>query len=393
MKSLADRSIAIIGYAEARNVRGSGRSALDLAAEVLAGALAATGLERTAIDGLACTQAMSEAGNPFWSTLMAETLGLSPTWCQTTDLGGSSNIGNIARAAAAIQAGQCEIAVCIGADAVSTQDLSHQVGHRTEFCDPLGYAGPLVAFGLLSSAYADRYGMPDAALAKLAVAQRRGALDNPNASAVLRKPLTEEEYLASRMVCDPLRLLDCVMRCDGASAFVVTSTATARRLGAARLVHPIAYRERVNFDPRDTISDITISGFSEVGPRVLADAGLKPSDIHMLQPYDDFLIAVLLQLEQIGFCGPGGSQAFLAERSLGYDGDLPINTGGGQVSAGQPGLAGGGVNLSEAVRQLFGEAGPRQVGRHGNALVTGIGVLPYARNWTSSNALVLERGA
>ncbi|MEP9377531.1 thiolase family protein [Aquabacter sp. CN5-332] len=393
MRFLQDRSIAIIGYAEAANVRGSGRSALDLAGEVLAGALKATGLARGDIDGLACTQAMSEAGNPFWSNLLAETLGLSPTWCQTTDLGGSSNVGNIARAAAAIHSGMCEIAVCIGADAVSTQDLSRQVGHRTEFCDPFGYAGPLVAFGLLSSVYRSQYGMPDAALAKLAVAQRRGALENPNASAVLRKPLTEADYLNSRVVCDPLRLLDCVMRCDGASAFIVTSTETARRLGVTKMVHPIAYRERVNFDPQETIPDITISGFSDVGPKALSDAGLSPSDIHMLHLYDDFLIAVLLQLEQIGFCGAGQAEAFVKERSLAYDGDLPINTGGGQVSAGQPGLAGGGVNMSEAMRQLFGEAGSRQVKRHGNALVTGIGVLPYGRNWSSSNAMVLERGA
>src|ERR1700755_2544425 len=107
MKFLLDRGIAIIGYAEAKNVRRSGRTALDLAAEVFAKALSGTGLERGDVDGLACTLAMSEAGNPFWSNLVAETLGLSPTWCQATDLGGSSNVGNIARAAAAIHAGMC----------------------------------------------------------------------------------------------------------------------------------------------------------------------------------------------------------------------------------------------------------------------------------------------
>jgi acetyl-CoA acetyltransferase len=392
MTALKDRTIAVIGYAEARNQRGSGRTALDLAGEVLAGALAKAGVVRAQVDGLACTQAMSEAGNPFWSNLVAETLGLSTSWCQVTDLGGASNLGNLARAAAAIHAGLCEVAVCIGADAVSTQDLTRQVGHRTEFCDPFGYAGPLVAFGLLSSAYRARYGLPDAALAQLAVAQRRGALENPNASEILRRPLTEEDYLSSRIVCDPLRLLDCVMRCDGATALVVTSTAMARRLGARVLAHPIAYRERVNFDPTDSIPDITISGFSEAGPKALADAGLRPDQIDMLQLYDDFLIAVLLQLEQIGFCRTGQVASFLQGRNLAFDGDLPINTGGGQVSAGQPGLAGGGVNLIEAIRQLSGEAGSRQLRRAGNALVTGIGTLPYARNWCSSNVMVLERG-
>ena len=195
------------------------------------------------------------------------------------------------------------------------------------------------------------------------------------------------------MIADPLRLLDCVMRCDGANAFLLMSTAKARALGFQRLVHPVAYRERVNFDPRGEIEDITVSGFSEVGPAALAGAGLKPADIQSFHPYDDFFIAVVLQLEQIGFCAPGQAERFLLETDIGLQGRLPINTSGGQISAGQPGLAGGGVNLIEAVDQLMGRAGPRQLARADNALVTGIGVLQYARNWGCSSALVLEAGS
>ncbi|NNM74113.1 thiolase family protein [Enterovirga aerilata] len=391
MRFLRNRPVAIVGYADTKLVRNSGRTAAGIAGEVVASLLDTAGIERDEIDGFATTLAMSEAGNPFWSNLLAEHLGLCPRWCQSTDIGGSSNLGNIARAAMAIEAGLCTTVLCLGADAVSSHDATDQTGHRTEFCQPVGYIGPLVAFGLLSSAYAARYGMPDEALAKLAVAQREGALLNEVACDILRKPLTEADYLSSRMVSHPLRLLDCVMRCDGGYAVLVTTTARARALGFDRVVHPISYREIVNFDPKDAVDDITVSGFSVVGPEALRDAELRPDDIDVLQPYDDFLIAVLLQLEQCGFCGPGQAQSFVKERDLRFSGDLPINTGGGQVSAGQPGLAGGGVNLVEALKQLFGDARARQVRDPRRALVTGIGVLPYGRNWGSSNAMVLER--
>jgi len=393
MGLLDSRGLAIVGYAETKLVRRSGRSALSLAGEAVSQLLARTGVERRRIDGFATTLAMSEGGNPFYSNLMCEGLGLSVSWCQATDIGGASSGGNIVRAGMAIDAGMCEIALCVAADAVTTQDRSVQSGHRTEYCDPAGYAGPLSAFALLSSVYDHRYGLPHDALAKLAVTQRNGALLNDNACEVLRKPLTEQDYLDSRIVSDPLRILDCVMRCDGASAVLVMSTRLAKEMGFEKMVHPISYAERINFDPREEEStDILQSGFTDVGPRAFEAAGMKPSEVQMLHWYDDFLIALILQLEQTGFCGPGEGGAFVKAHDMGFAGELPINTGGGQISAGQPGLAGGGVNLIECIRQMFGEAGPRQVRRHANAMLSGIGVLPYARNWGTSSVMLLERG-
>jgi acetyl-CoA acetyltransferase len=225
------------------------------------------------------------------------------------------------------------------------------------------------------------------------VTQRNGALLNDNACEVLRRPLTEQEYLDSRVVSEPLRILDCVMRCDGASAVLVMSTKLAKEMGFEKMVHPIAYAERINFDPREEQSpNILQSGFSDVGPRALKAAGMTTDDVQMLHWYDDFLIALILQFEQIGFCGPGEGGAFVLAHDLGHAGDLPLNTGGGQISAGQPGLAGGGVNLVECLRQMFGEAGARQVRRHDNAMLSGIGVLNYARNWGTSTVMLLERG-
>jgi len=388
---LQRRGAAIVGYAETALVRRSGRTALSLAGEAVDALLQRTGVERSRIDGFATTLAMSEGGNPFWSNLLAEGLGLSVSWCQSTDIGGASSGGNIIRAAMAIEAGLCEMVLCLAADAVSTQDRSVQSGHRTEYGDPAGYAGPLSAFALLSSVYDQRHGLPHDALAKLAVTQRNGALLNDNACAELRRPLTVQDYLDSRVISDPLRLLDCVMRCDGASAVLVTSTRLAREMGFEKLVHPVSYAERVNFDPREDCADLLQSGFSEVGPRAFQAAGMRPADVQMLHWYDDFLIALILQLEQTGFCAPGEGGAFVMAHDMGIHGELPLNTGGGQISAGQPGLAGGGVNLVECIRQMFGEAGPRQVRRHANAMLSGIGVIQYARNWGTSSVMLLER--
>jgi acetyl-CoA acetyltransferase len=391
MKTLSDRGIAIVGFAETKLVRRSGRTALSLAGEAVDKLLAQTGIARSQVDGFATTLAMSEGGNPFYSNLLAEGLGLSVTWCQATEIGGASSPGNIARAAAAIQAGMCEVVLCLASDAVSTVDRSVQSGHRTEYADPAGYAGPLTSFALLSNLYDQRHGLPHDALARLAVTQRKGALLNENACEVLRKPITERDYLESKVISDPLRILDCVMRCDGASAVLVMSTKKAREMGFKKLVHPIAYAERINFDPPEASGDMLKTGFTDVGPRAFANAGWKPSDVKMLHWYDDFLIALILQLEQTGFCGPGEGGAFVMAHDMTHTGDLPLNTGGGQISAGQPGLAGGGVNVVECLRQMFGEAGARQVRDAGNAMLTGIGVIQYARTWGTSSVMLLER--
>ena len=139
------------------------------------------------------------------------------------------------------------------------------------------------------------------------------------------------------------------------------------------------------------MTEITDSGFLDVGRRALRQTGLKASDIQSFHPYDDFVIAIMLQLEHIGFCEQGSGADFILSRDMTFKGDLPLNTGGGQISAGQPGLAGGGLNLVEAVRQMFGEGGARQIKRTQNAMVTGIGGIPYARNWCTSGVMILEQ--
>jgi acetyl-CoA acetyltransferase len=191
------------------------------------------------------------------------------------------------------------------------------------------------------------------------------------------------------MIADPLRVLDCVMFCDGANAFLIMSEEEARARGLTNVARIAAYAEVTNHRGTEAEPDVTESGFTRIAPVVYAKAGLSPADIGMFQPYDDFTIAVLMQLEAFGFCARGSGSEFVLKTDLSPRGSLPLNTGGGQISMGQPGLAGGGLNLAEAVRQLFGEAGARQVDQPSNALITGIGVIPYGRNWSSSAAMIL----
>jgi acetyl-CoA acetyltransferase len=181
---------------------------------------------------------------------------------------------------------------------------------------PVGLRGPVGAFGLLSQRYRHQYGLNERALARLAVTQRRHALMNPNACDKLRVPLTEEDYLSSKFVSEPLRILDSVMVCDGANAVLVTSTEKAKRLGARKMIHPVGYGEITNFKGADMLADITVSGFSVAGPKALKQAGMTTGDVRMIHPYDDFLIALMITFEDIGFCAKGKA-AHRVARGLG----------------------------------------------------------------------------
>lgn len=387
---MAKPEIVIAGYAETPVQYKSGRSAYDFAGQALAQLLERTGVEKSGIDGMSVTVPLSECANPFFAVYMAEALGMSPTWLNYGGTGGCSATGGVARAMSAIRDGHCEIAVVMSADAPSTRWNANYAAYRPEFQDPVGVQGPPAIFGLLMSRYAHQYNLKPEALAKIAVTQRKHALLNENALEKFRKPLTEEDYFDSRVVADPLRVLDSVMFCDGANALLVMTRQKADALGIKKYVYPTAYAELTNVNGGDPLADITETGFSKIGPKVLSQAGLKPTDISMFQPYDDFTIAILMKLEEFGFCGKGEGSDFILDTDLSFEGTLPLNTGGGQISAGQPGLASGGLNLTEAVRQLFGEGGARQVAKPKNALVTGIGVIPFARNWGTSAAMILE---
>lgn len=384
---------AIVGYAETKIVERSDRDIWELGAEILENLIQSTGFEKDEIDGLLVNTSTTGCATGFWVQITADYLGLELDFCQSVDIGGCSAAGAVARAALAIEGGACKTVLLLNMDTSITDSNLNMRSFHNEWTHPVGIIGPPGDFGLLTNRYRHQFGLDDRALAKLAVTQREHALLNPLGCEKLRKPITEEDYLNSRTIADPIRLLDCVMPCEGANGLLITSRAEARRRGVQKFVVPIGYGERTNFRGGESVVDITESGHSVAGQRAFADAGLTPRDVGSIHPYDDFLIAIGLQLEMLGFCERGQFSSYVMNTDLSHSGDLPLNTSGGQISAGQAGLAGGGTNLVEAVRQLFGEAGQRQVKNTANALVTGIGHIPYGRNWGTSVVLLLAQGA
>lgn len=386
---MALHDIAIIGHAEVQTVEKSERDIWEIGAELIESLIDRTGFEKPEIDGLILSPTSTGAGDIFWSQHTCEQLGLEVSFAQTMDIGGSSPVGSVARAAAAIDAGLCNTVLCLFIDTPAAENNQKPRSFAREWMLPTGYIGPAAAFGLISKRYEHLFGLDYSQLAKLAVAQRSHAVMNPLALAKFRRPITVQDYLSSRMVADPVRLLDCVMRCDGGTALLVTSRRRAETKGCTKAVVPIGYGEHTEYRASQSLVDTTETGHKLAGARAFRQAGIGPSDVASLHAYDDFIIAILMQMEMLGFCGHGEGCSFVREHDFSFQGDLPLNTGGGQISSGQCGLAGGGTNLIEAVRQLFGEGGERQVRNTRNALVTGIGGIPYGRNWSTSAALVL----
>ncbi len=386
---MAMRDTAIVAYAETKIVTKSDKDIWELGAQVLEELLEKTGMEKGEIDGLVLSSSQTGAGNPFWSQATSDQLALEVDFCQTVDIGGCSPTGALARAAVAIDAGLCETAFCLFADTQGRENNSRPRHYQTEWTAPLGLLGPPTSFGFITNRYEHQFGLDYRMLGKLAVAQRNSAVLNDLACEKLRVPITIDDYINSRMIADPIRLLDSVMVCDGASGLIITSKKNAEKKGFKKAVFPIGYGEKTSYQFSENIVDVTNTGHMPAGLKAFKQAGMTAKDIKSFHPYDDFIIAMMLQLEMLGFCKKGQGCDFIRETDFNFNGDLPLNTGGGQISAGQVGLAGGGTNLVEAVRQLFGEGDKRQVKNTQNAMVTGIGGIPYGRNWNTSVVMIL----
>ncbi|OGA02699.1 MAG: acetyl-CoA acetyltransferase [Betaproteobacteria bacterium RIFCSPLOWO2_02_FULL_62_17] len=381
------RDAAIVAYAETKVMEKTDRDIFELDGDILESLLDKTGIEKSEIDALVVSGlTRTGAGNVFWAQTTADELGLEVDYCDQVHIGGCSATGAVARTAAAIDAGLCSTAFLLFSDTPS-EDNRRDRGFSQEWIGTYGLMGPPGAFGLLSRRYEHQYGLDYEMLGKLAVTQRNHALLNDNACEKLRKPITVADYLNSRMIAEPIRLLDCVMPCDGATGLIMMSRRRAKQKGLANCVIPTGYAERTNYRGGEGMVDVTWSGHKAAGQRALDIAGLNLKDVASFHPYDDFLIAIMLQFENLGFCKHGEGAAFIRDHDLSFRGDLPLNTGGGLISSGAAACSS--HNLIEAVRQLMGEGGARQVRNTRNALVTGIGWINYGRNWGSSSVMVL----
>lgn len=353
-------------------------------ARALKGTLDAAGLAPAELDGLALS---SFTLFPDTAVGLVQHLGLSPRWLDHIPMGGASGIVALRRAARAVQAGDARFIACVAADTNHIDSFRNLLSSFSRFAMdasyPYGFGGPNANFALLTDRYMYEYGAERADFGRICVAQRQNALRNPGA--VMKKPLTLEDYLNARPIADPIALFDCVMPCAGGEAFIVMSVkdAQARGLPYATLAGAI---ERHNAHKGD---DMQLRGGWTVDIDDLYEqAGCSPSDIDLLQTYDDYPVISMMQIEDLGFCEKGKAAEFVRTHDLTITGDFPHNTSGGQLSAGQAGAAGGYIGLVEAIRQVTGQAGPTQVKKAHRAMVSGFGMINYDRGVCSGAAIL-----
>src|SRR5581483_6674187 len=322
-------------------VRHSPRSAHSFTARALSRLLRAASLEKAQIDGL-CVASFTLA--PDTAVGLTQHLGLSVRWLDYLPLGGASGIFAIRRALRAVQAGDAEIIACIGADTHHPDSFRTTLENFSTFARdavlPYGFGGPNANFALLTDYYMRTFGATREDFGKLCVEQRVNALGYP--LALLHKPLSLEEYLSARPIAEPLCLFDCVMPCAGAEGLLVLREARARALQLP-YVRVLASCERYNAFPEDPIQ--MRGGWALDREALFERAGIEPTDVDLLETYDDYPVMTLMQLEDLRFCAKGGAAAFVRANTFTTEGSFPLNTSGGQLSVGQAGCAGGFLGL------------------------------------------------
>lgn len=365
---------SITGSAETRYRRRpeSGATTPNVLAEAARLALDDAGLGRDEIDGLAVASLTLQ---PDRAIDVAVRLGLRLRWIMDAGTAGASGVDMLQHAVRAVEAGDAANVLLLAGDVFGPGDfraVADDYNRATrDHLAGIPSGGPNGVFALLTRRHMERHGLARADYGGLVVAQRTRASGNPNA--VYRAPLTLEQYLRAPMVADPLCLYDCVPVVSGADAIVVSA------VGGGVLVRAFDALHNADRHEGDGLS----TGLRELAPRLWDAAAAGPSEMDVVTAYDDYPAVVLVQLEDLGFGAPHAVLGAIA------GGRLALNTGGGQLSAGQAGAAGGLHGLVEAVAQLRGRGGARQVDGARLALVTGYGMVAY-RHGACANAAVLE---
>jgi len=352
-------SVAIVGVGLACCGEAPGWSENEIMAEAARHALADAGLTTRDVDGLVVASV-----NVFLTALsVAEQLGIHPRFTESTCVGGSSFIGHLVPAALALNAGLCDVVLVTYGSNQRTGVGRAEANKFKSVLDPQPFEhpykpfNPLTSYALAAARHMHQYGTTREQLAEVAVAARKWAQLNPEAFS--RQPLTVEDVLGSRMVSDPLTVRDSCLVTDGGGAYVLVRAARARDfpkkpayllgVGAAHWHRQIS-----------SMPDLTVTAASESGPRAFGMAGLKPADVDVLALYDAFTINTILFLEDLGFCRKGDGGPFVSGGRIAPGGELAVNTNGGGLSCVHPGMYGIFL-VVEAVRQLRGETGARQV--------------------------------
>lgn len=354
--------VAIVGVGESDIGNVPHMTGLGLNAQAAKRALDDAGLKISDIDGLLTAYSFTE---PYFmlGSVLCEYLGLQPRYNASMVVGGGSPAVMLKHAAEAIAAGQAEtILVCAGENRATGQTRDATVATLLAVGHPYfeqPYGGSIPGYyAMIAKRHMHKYGTTREQLAHVAVNTRAHALLHPNAH--MKKPLALQQVLDAKLIADPLGMLDCCLISDGGGAFIVTSAERAKDLKSKP-----AYLQGIGeFHTHEHLMcapSLTEFGATESGRVAYEMAGLSPSDIDVAQLYDCFSIVPIIELEELGFAKPGEGGAFFEAGHARIGGKLPINTHGGMLSHAHAGAAGGLFGIVEAVRQLRGGLGPRQV--------------------------------
>ena len=366
-----EKLACITGAAQSEVGRPSSRTALQLTADASLAAIADAGLEVSDIDGIACYPGKSAEGGgiaPVSPSEAAAVLGIDPKWILAS-AEGFSHMAPIFNAITAIACGLARHVVVFRSVAQATARMASRsstlmsgsrsrVDGNNAWTVPFNALSPINTFALYAQAYFEKYGANEEQLGMIAVNNRRNAGHNENA--VYRKPLSLEDYLASRVISTPLRLFDCDSHIDGSTAIVVSHKDAAKDLKNPPLhIESMGMAVGGLWVGRYEGDFTSMPAAHKCGEMLWSRTDLKPADMDCAQIYDGFSIHVWLWMEALGLVPPGEACRFVeGGQRIALAGALPLNTGGGQLSGGR--FHGYG-HIHEATVQLWGRGGGRQV--------------------------------
>jgi acetyl-CoA acetyltransferase len=376
---MAMREAVIVGAADIPLQNGKVTeplSVLQMQARAAYDALKDAGIAMRDVDGLFTTGLWGVPGPGQVPTIiLAEYFGIRPRVVDGTNIGGSAFEAHVAHAALAIESGRCDVALILYGSLQRTE-ASRTLATRPavlqmQYEAPWGTPTPMGGYALAAMRHMHEFGTTSENLAEIAVATRKWASLNP--AAMMRDPIGIDDVLNSTMISDPLHILDACLVTDGGGAIVLTSADHAKALGCRRPVYVRGCgvsHTHLNIAAMPDLARLTAA--EDAGREAFAIAGMTPEDMDVVEVYDSFTITVLMTLEALGFCKTGEGGAFVSNQRTAPGGAFPLNTNGGGLSYAHPGMYGMFL-LIEAVRQLRGECGPRQVEGARNALVHGTG--------------------
>jgi len=368
-EGLRNRAV-VVGVGESDIGKVPNMTGLGLNAQAAKRALDDAGLKPSDIDGLLTAYSFTE---PYFmlGSVLAEYLGLKPTFCASVIVGGASPAAMIGHAAAAIAAGRCRaVLICAGENRATGLSRDEAVtalaavGHPY-FEAPYGAFIPAL-YAMVANRYMHEYGTTSEQMAAVAVQSRKHAMLHPNAH--MRTPISVDDVLNAKRIADPLGVLDCCLISDAGGAIVVAHPDLARDRPKAP-AWLLGVGEHHTHEHLIASPSLTEFGAIESGRIAYAMAGLGPKEIDFAELYDCFSIVPIIEAEELGLCDRGEGGALFAGGHAAFNGRLPINTHGGMLSHAHAGAAGGLFGVIEAVRQLRGECSNRQVSKHEVALV------------------------